>query len=278
MRRLPKADPKELRGPEIPVDRDTGLPLLREVKCDLDWEHVILDKQNFETFQEVVAENENIDLLSAHNLKPKNKLLFFGPPGTGKTQTAKVLSGSLNLPLVTVNLGCIFSSYLGQTSTNLQKIFDYLSLDDNVVFFDEFDSLAGSRNISGDSTEVRRAVNSLLQLIDGINRGVLIAATNNQKLLDTAVWRRFDEVLMFDKPNAESRVLILNRYLSTIQHELPLPNFADRLNGATGADIERICANAIKETLLRGDSVLDEATISRAIDRFLKRSAMVAIV
>lgn len=276
MRKPPTAPRKELRGPEIPVDRDTGLPLLSSIKCDLDWDHVILDKENFEIFQEVIAEFEQTSSLSPHNLKPKNKLLFFGPPGTGKSQTAKVLSGALNLPLVCVNLACTFASHLGQASRNLQQVFDYLSLDDNVVLFDEFDSLASDRDFCSDNSEIRGLVNALLQLIDRMDRGFLIAATNNPKLLDSAVWRRFDEVLFFDKPSAESRLLLLNRYLVTVKHELSLADFVDRLHGSTGADIERICAIAIKESVLRGDTILDEATFSKAVNRHRKRLAMAA--
>lgn len=265
-----------LRGVGIPTD-ENGIPLLQTIKYDSTWGHVILEEENVEIFNEILAENNKAEILSVHNLKPKNKLLFFGPSGTGKTQTAKVLSSALNLPLVCVNLSCIFSSYLGQTVKNLTKIFDYISTDDYVVFFDEFDAIASSRDINGDSSEIRRLINSLLLLIDGVDRGLLIAATNNKELLDPAVWRRFDEVLMFAVPNAESRSLILNRYLLNIEHDLELSGFVNLLDGATGADIERVCTNAIKEAVLRGDSRLDEATLFKAISRFRKRAAMALV-
>jgi SpoVK/Ycf46/Vps4 family AAA+-type ATPase len=253
---------------EVPIDKDSGLPLLHINKYDIPLDSIILNSCNTDIFQEILAENEKADILVAHKLRPKNKLLFFGPPGTGKTQTAKILSSALKIPLAYVNLPCVFSSYLGQTSANLQKIFDYIRCDNYLIFFDEFDAIASSRDLSADSSEVRRLVNSLLQLMDSVDSGIFIAATNNQKLLDDAVWRRFDEFLIFDLPDSENRFLLLNLYLQNFVHKLDLHDFVDSLAGSTGADIERICANAIKEALIRGDKLLDKFTLDKAIKRF----------
>ncbi|WP_375512203.1 AAA family ATPase [uncultured Nostoc sp.] len=144
--------------------------MLEVKQFDLTWDHIVLSEKIFDPLQEIVLENRKQDILAAYNLKPKNKLLFCGPPGCGKTQTAKVLSSALGLPLVYVNLTAVFSSYLGETATNLQKIFTYIEKGEWLVLFDEFDAIAGDRDNLNEHDEVKRLVNSLLQLIDNATK------------------------------------------------------------------------------------------------------------
>ncbi|KHG39370.1 ATPase AAA [Aphanizomenon flos-aquae 2012/KM1/D3] len=260
--------------PEPPKDKDTGLALLEVKKFDLTWDHIVLSEKIFDILQEIVVENRKQDILAAYNLKPKNKLLFCGPPGCGKTQTAKILSSALGLPLVYVNLTAVFSSYLGETATNLQKIFTYIEQGEWLVLFDEFDAIARDRDNLNEHGEVKRLVNSLLQLIDNAtNQSIFVAATNHEKLLDSAVWRRFDEVIFFDNPSLELKMAILNRYLSGIRYTaIDLSTFADRLENATGADIERICSDAIKAVILRGERTLTADDLEVAIGRFFRKT------
>ncbi|MBK1987515.1 ATP-binding protein [Sphaerospermopsis aphanizomenoides BCCUSP55] len=264
--------------PEPPKDKDTGLALLDVKRFDLTWDHIVLSEKIFDILQEIVLENRKQDILAAYNLKPKNKLLFCGPPGCGKTQTAKVLSSVLSLPLVYVNLTAVFSSYLGETATNLQKIFTYIEQGEWLVLFDEFDAIARDRDNLNEHGEVKRLVNSLLQLIDNAtNQSIFVAATNHEKLLDSAVWRRFDEVIFFDNPTLELRTALLSRYLSGIRYtNINLSTFAERLENATGADIERICSDAIKAVILRGERTLRADDLEVAIGRFLERQSIIA--
>jgi len=264
--------------PEPPKDKDTGLALLNVKQFDLTWDRIVLSEKIFDILQEIVLENRKQDILAAYNLKPKNKLLFCGPPGCGKTQTAKILSSALGLPLVYVNLTAVFSSYLGQTATNLQKIFTYIEKGEWLVLFDEFDAIARDRDNLNEHGEVKRLVNSLLQLIDNAtNQSIFVAATNHEKLLDSAVWRRFDEVIFFDNPTVEQRTALLSRYLSAIRYTaINLSTFADRLENATGADIERICSDAIKAVVLRGERTLTADDLEVAIGRFLERQSVIA--
>jgi SpoVK/Ycf46/Vps4 family AAA+-type ATPase len=264
--------------PEPPKDKDTGLALLDVKQFDLTWDRIVLSEKIFDILQEIVLENRKQDILAAYNLKPKNKLLFCGPPGCGKTQTAKILSSALGLPLVYVNLTAVFSSYLGQTATNLQKIFTYIEKGEWLVLFDEFDAIARDRDNLNEHGEVKRLVNSLLQLIDNAtNQSIFVAATNHEKLLDSAVWRRFDEVIFFDNPTVEQRTALLSRYLSAIRYTaINLSTFAARLENATGADIERICSDAIKAVVLRGERTLTADDLEVAIGRFLERQSVIA--
>jgi len=264
--------------PEPPKDKDTGLALLDVKQFDLTWDRIVLSEKIFDILQEIVLENRKQDILAAYNLKPKNKLLFCGPPGCGKTQTAKILSSALGLPLVYVNLTAVFSSYLGQTATNLQKIFTYIEKGEWLVLFDEFDAIARDRDNLNEHGEVKRLVNSLLQLIDNAtNQSIFVAATNHEKLLDSAVWRRFDEVIFFDNPTVEQRTALLSRYLSAIRYTaINLSTFAERLENATGADIERICSDAIKAVVLRGERTVTADDLEVAIGRFLERQSVIA--
>jgi SpoVK/Ycf46/Vps4 family AAA+-type ATPase len=264
--------------PEPPKDKDTGLALLDVKQFDLTWDRIVLSEKIFDILQEIVLENRKQDILAAYNLKPKNKLLFCGPPGCGKTQTAKILSSALGLPLVYVNLTAVFSSYLGQTATNLQKIFTYIEKGEWLVLFDEFDAIARDRDNLNEHGEVKRLVNSLLQLIDNAtNQSIFVAATNHEKLLDSAVWRRFDEVIFFDNPTVEQRTALLSRYLSAIRYTaINLSSFAYRLENATGADIERICSDAIKAVVLRGERTVTADDLEVAIGRFLERQSVIA--
>ena len=210
-------------------------------------------------------------------MQPISKILFCGLPGCGKTLTAKVLSGVLELPLVYVNLSSVFSSYLGETGVNLKKIFDYVKEGEWIVFFDEFDAIAKDRNSPNEHGEIQRLVNSLLQLIDNSSeQSIFIAATNYESLLDRAIWRRFDEVILFSKPDYNLRISLLKNNLSSIRHSnLNFHAYASSLEGATGSDIEQICLNAIKSVILENKDILTEVDLNLAIGRYMKRKSIV---
>ncbi|WP_017327565.1 AAA family ATPase [Synechococcus sp. PCC 7336] len=263
--------------PEEPKDRETGLSLIDVKLFSLSWDDVILSKDNLEILQRVALENRKQEILEAYGLRPKSKLLFCGPPGCGKTLTSKVLSGVLGIPLAYINLTAVFSSYLGETATNLKKIFDYVENGEWVVLFDEFDAIARDRNTLNEHGEVKRLVNSLLQLIDASSSNSLfIAATNHESLLDNAIWRRFDEIIFFAKPDLKLRKKLLKCYLSRIRYSgINLGDFAAELEEATGADIERICIDTIKTVILRGDQELTHADLTAAVERYLERSRII---
>ena len=275
---LPVSNTLYKNYPEVPKDRETGLSLIDIKPFDLTWDDVVLNQDNLAILQRVTLENRKQEVLEAYGLRPKSKLLFCGPPGCGKTLTAKVLSGVLGIPLVYVNLTAVFSSYLGETATNLKKIFDYVEKGEWVVLFDEFDAIARDRNTVNEHGEVKRLVNSLLQLIDTSNSNSLfIAATNHESLLDSAVWRRFDEVLFFGKPDLKLRAALLKRYLSRIRHSsINLENFAADLEKATGADIERICIDTIKTVILRGDREITHSDLKTSVGRYIERNRIIA--
>lgn len=237
------------------------------------WDKVVLSKNNLQILETICLENRKKDILRAHDLKPSSKLLFCGPPGCGKTLTAKVLSGVLSLPLVYINLPSVVSSYLGETALNFKKIFDYIQIGEWVVLFDEFDAIAKDRNSLNEHGEIKRLVNSLIQIIDNSNNNsIFIAATNYESLLDAAIWRRFDEVLFFDKPDFELRKNLIEKKLISIRHQgINIEKIASRLQDATGADIERICSDAIKSVILKSQNLLTASDLEEALQRHLTR-------
>jgi SpoVK/Ycf46/Vps4 family AAA+-type ATPase len=227
---------------------------------------LILSTQNIRSFIGLMEEFRGADLLRRHGLRTRSKLLFCGPPGCGKTLTAEVFAHELGLPLVVARLDAIISSFLGETATNIRKVFESAADQACVLFLDEFDALARARADGSEHNELRRVVNSLLMLIDRFKgKGFLIAATNLEASLDSAIWRRFDEVIIFDLPSQRE----IRKLCSLKLKNFPTPfSVADKVSGLRGmsyADIERICDNAIKRSILRKSKELIETEFDFAI-------------
>ncbi len=166
-------------------------------------------KEDLEYF---VKEHKAIDLLKEYQLPISNKLLFYGPAGCGKTLAAYVLAGELEKMMIVVNLGAIVSSKLGETSKNLSKIFRRAATEDCIIFIDEFDTLGKVRDYTQDHGEMKRVVNTILQLFDYLPQSsIVIAATNQKEMIDSALLRRFDMAVKLDLPNeSQIRELIKN--------------------------------------------------------------------
>ena len=237
---------------EIPRDRERDFQLVDVTHPDLDWSRLVATANTSHTLAQVVEENRRRDELAVAGLTPTQRLLFYGPPGCGKTLAASILASALGRPLVTVRFDAVVSSYLGETAANLRRVFDFIGTDRYVVLFDEFDAIGKDRDNAFEHGELKRVVNTLLQLLDA-DRGpsVLVAATNHEGLLDSAVWRRFDAVVKFDLPSPQDRQLMLRTFLRGFAGaDLRLDILAKKLNGATGADIERLCIASARVAVL----------------------------
>jgi hypothetical protein len=194
------------------------------------------------------------ELLRSHRIYELGKLLFVGPPGTGKTTLALALSRELHMPVLEVRLSMVTSQYLGETSKNIDRIFEFAKrIAPAILFIDEFDFVAKSR-ITDDHGAMKRAVNMLLKNIDRISLVrdgvILIAATNHPQLLDGAAWRRFDEVVEFFLPDEETRRAILGRVTGPFPWDGDLGELARRTEGFSGADLRVLVKEALLSSLM----------------------------
>ena len=218
---------------------------------------------------------ENREYLRQIGLYEIGKLLFVGPPGTGKTSTARALSSWFSLPIVEVRLSMITSQYLGETSKNIDKVFELAKrLSPCILLIDEFDFVAKTRT-SDEHGAMKRAVNTLLKAIDEINlveHGVLlIAATNHPQLLDYAAWRRFDKVLNFPLPDLQTRKMILDKILEPINANVKTEELAQMTDGYSGSDLRLLIREAVLNALLENRKELCQEDLLNSIEDFRQR-------
>lgn len=210
--------------------------------------------------ERILMEYRNRRKLQSHGLANRRKILLEGVSGTGKTLTASVIASELNLPLFTVQMDRLVSKFMGETSAKLRQIFDSMSVNEGVYFFDEFDAIGSDRNLDNEVGEMRRILNSFLQFIEqDCSESLIISATNNQKLLDKALFRRFDDVLLYDLPtDDEIRRLFeykLGAYSPSFISDRSLINEA---MGLSHAEIVRVCDDAIKSAVLTETTITEQ--------------------
>jgi SpoVK/Ycf46/Vps4 family AAA+-type ATPase len=258
------------RLPSLPTNKDNGLALLEERAVVREEKDIILSDATRSALEEILMEHNRADTLRSYGLQPAQKLLFCGPPGCGKTLAAEVIANALSMPLVLVRLDSVISSFLGETAANLRKVFDYIAQQPVVALFDEFDALTKDRGDSADHGELKRAVNAVLQMIDGYRgESILVATTNYESLLDKAVWRRFDEVVRFEIPNLEQIKRLLALKLSGIRRNFEVDDaqVASLFKGMSHADIERVLRRAVKEMILSGREFMEKSHLETALAR-----------
>ena len=258
----------------VPLEREKQLPLVETIEPDRRASDLILDRKNQHLFVSLLNEFRNKETLGAHGLRPRSRLLFCGPPGCGKTLCAEVFAHEANLPLLSASMDVLVSSLLGETASNLRRIFDYASAQPVVLLLDEFDAIARLREDDTLNGELRRVVNSLLTLIERFKGpGFVIAATNHERQLDPAIWRRFDEVVFFEKPTRLEVTRLLDLKFRNFRREFSSLEMAPYFDGFSHADIERVCLNAIRAAVLKKRSSVDKRTFLRGIALESRRRA-----
>ncbi len=236
---------------------------------------IVLTGDQDAEIEKIVKAIQYRDYLRQIGLREIGKLLFVGPPGTGKTSTARAMSARLKLPFLEVKLSMITSQFLGETSKNIDKVFELAKkLSPCILFIDEFDFVAKTRT-SDEHAAIKRAVNTLLKCIDEIslvNDGVLlIGATNHPKLLDNAAWRRFDEIVMFPLPDREMRKKIFELVLKPIEGKFDIDTLADRTENLAGSDLRLIVREAVLNALTEDRTKLSQDDMVRAVKQFEER-------
>jgi SpoVK/Ycf46/Vps4 family AAA+-type ATPase len=204
-------------------------------------------------------------------------LLLVGPPGTGKTMTARAVAGELHLRLYLVRFESMITKYMGETAAKLRLIFEAMRNVRAVYLFDEFDAIGAQRALPNDTGEIRRILNSFLQFIESDDsESILIAATNHSEILDRALIRRFDDVLTYEMPGREAIALMLRRALTAFQTKgMKWERLADEADGLSYAEIVRACEDAAKDMVLAGRESLSAEEILNALHaRKLAHSAV----
>jgi SpoVK/Ycf46/Vps4 family AAA+-type ATPase len=264
----------------IPIPRDTekGFPLLEIKENYFNLDDVILFDNLKKKIEYTIEEFKSREILATYGLRPKQKLLFCGPPGTGKTLTSYVISSVLGFPLIYVRFDSIVSSFLGETATNLRKIFDFIEEGEWVVLFDEFDIIGKKRDDPYEHGEIKRVVNNFMQMLDNYKgKSLLISATNHQHLLDTAIWRRFDDILFFDIPDSNLRGQLFNKYLRVLKKssDLNKSNLSKLTDGFTPADIAQVCEEAQRRAIVMDKIEISYDDIQWAIDEQKARKEII---
>lgn len=252
---------KKLRVPSFPQDL-RGLVLSEEP--DLPKSTLVLPEDLQNRIERIIHEYRQRHKLDIHGLSPRRKIMLIGPPGTGKTMSARVLAHELRLPLYTVQVDKLVTKFMGETSAKLRQIFELIQQETGVYLFDEFDAIGGERSMENDVGEMRRVLNSFLQFIEqDKSNSIVVAATNSPKLLDRALFRRFDDVLYFELPTYQERKRLIANVLASFQP----PGFNWRMiliesEGLSHAEIDQACRDAIKQSILN-DEILVPVTLLR---------------
>jgi dephospho-CoA kinase len=228
---------------------------------------LILPAPLIERIRRVIHEYRQREKLRQHALCHRRKILMTGPPGTGKTFTARVLAHELQLPLQTVQVDKLVTKFMGETSAKLRQIFDLIQRREGIYFFDEFDAIAGGRTYENDVGEMRRVLNALLQFIEqDQSDSLILAATNSPELLDRALFRRFDDVLNYDLPSETDRQRLIANILGPFMNERFIwAKVLSASKGLSQAEIDLACRDALKQAVLADEPNVSAPALATAL-------------
>ena len=244
-------------------------PMLSLSMPSHDLSELIVSEDITDKIQRILNEYRNRNKLISYGLTNRRKILIEGNPGTGKTLTASIIASELSLPLYTVQMDKLVTKFMGETSAKLRQVFDSIESNVCVYLFDEFDAIGADRSLDNEVGEMRRILNSFLQFIeqDG-SESIIIAATNNQRLLDQALFRRFDDVLHYMLPAHMEIKRLLEYKIKSYDENFTIPkDVIKAADGLSHAEIARVCDDAIKNSILNDESITDKIIISLLNER-----------
>lgn len=257
---------KNKTNTRLPRSKGIDMATYYEVKeCARKVRRIVLPPINRQIVEEFITILGMREKFEQYDVPVPNKIVMFGPPGTGKTLTAFYMATRLGLPLILVRLDAIIHSHLGETGSNLRKIFDYAKGSPCVLFLDEFDAVARTRENNDEVKEMARAVNTLLQCLDEFEgESIFIAATNLEEELDHAIWRRFDTKMTYRMPDEDSRNAFISLLIGDFEGEALLHrSVSELLAGCSFADMEQIILKAKRKAIIE-DSPLLQAHVETA--------------
>lgn len=253
-------------------DREFNDFIIEKITSDYSFENLVCEESVMNELNYFIQEHKSSEVLTKFELPIANKVLLHGPSGCGKTLASYVIAGELEKMMVVINLGAIVSSKLGETSKNLSKVFKRAAGEDLIIFFDEFDSLGKVRDYSQDHGEMKRIVNTILQLFDYLPQSsIVIAATNQVNMIDEALLRRFDMSFKFDLPSENRIKELIDLTLKNGRFKFDKPKSVHGIIkesiGLSYYTIQKTLITAIKRSLfdLPKDSLPSTAKINTAI-------------
>jgi AAA+ superfamily predicted ATPase len=239
---------------QTPFVQNGAKDLLFEITAEKRLSDLIISEENLSLCQEFIEEQHRADLLRSYGVSPRNRLLFVGPPGNGKTSLAEAMAYELLAPLLVIRYDNLIGSYLGETASRLQKVFDVARSRRCVLFLDEFETLGKERGDTRETGEIKRVVSSLLLQIDRLpEHTVVITASNHPELLDTAVWRRFQIKIELKLPTKQQIISFLELFENKTSFCLRKSHgeLADKLRGSNFAEIEDFCTDILRQAILQ---------------------------
>ncbi|WP_420008323.1 AAA family ATPase [Xanthomonas sacchari] len=255
------------------LDNATLLAHLRALRgkgstavATLGWDDIVLPAATVEEFVGLGKELRNAETLATLGVPVPRGILMVGPPGTGKTQVARILASQSGLAFIALSSADLKAGYLGQSGQRVQAAFERARAQAPcIVFVDELDIVAPARGADGDDAYTREIVGQLLQELDGVanhaGQVFLLAASNHATAIDPALLSRLDRQITIALPDHAARVAIVARLLRgkplDLDADAAATWIADRSEGQSGRDlhnwISRAMRRAVRRTLQHSD-------------------------
>lgn len=244
-------------------------PMLQMSMPSVELSELFTDDSVHSKIERILLEYRNRNKLYKSGLSNRRKILLEGAPGTGKTMTASIIASELQLPLYTVQMDKLVTKFMGETSSRLRQIFDSMDTSAGVYLFDEFDAIGADRLMDNEVGEMRRILNSFLQFIENdVSDSIIIAATNNPKMLDKALFRRFDDVIHYELPNDAQIKQLFDYKLEGYQDgSICSKEVIEAARGLGQAELTIVAEDVIKESILYGKNINSMMLISLLNDR-----------